>query len=268
MKANISLAQLNLTISRPKENFQKGLIRIEEAARSGSQVILLPELWTSGYDLEYCARYAKDNQDILADLQSAAVRYNLWVGGSVIDERDGKFYNSFYLFAPDPVASLRYDKNHLFRLMHEEQWFAPGNGPVIADLPWGKTGLAICYDLRFPELFRLYALQGVEIIFLVSEWPIQRIDHWKTLLRARAIENQFFFAAVNSVGPIGNTMYGGYSAVIGPWGETIIEGTPDQDELLNCQVDLDEVSRVRKRIPVFKDRRPDIYQNDKSGFPQ
>lgn len=268
MKATFSLAQLNLTISKPEENLKKGLLRIAEASQAGSQVILFPELWTSGYDLKNAAVYAEVNKHILNELQSAAVKYNLWIGGSVLDQREGNFYNAFHFLAPDPAKSLRYDKMHLFRLMDEEKYFSPGAGPLVADLPWGRTGLAICYDLRFPELFRRYALQGVEVILLVSEWPVQRIEHWKTLLRARAIENQYYFIAVNSVGPIGDAVYGGYSAIIDPWGETLIEGSPDQDELLTYPIETNEVSKIRRKIPVFDDRRPDIYGGENLRTPE
>lgn len=125
--------------------------------------------------------------------------------------------------------------------------------------PWGETGLAICYDLRFPEMFRRYALDGVQTMIISAEWPLQRIEHWQTLLRARAIENQCFVIAANCVGQCGGENFGGRSAVISPWGEVLVEGQSDQPELLTVTFDTGQVDEVRRRIPVLIDRRPDLY---------
>ena len=151
-----------------------------------------------------------------------------------------------------------YSKLHLFRLMAEEKFLTAGEGPTIVETPWGKMGLAICYDLRFPELFRWYALNGVSAVIIPAEWPHPRLMHWRTLLRARAIENQMFIIACNRVGSKGNDRFFGHSAIVDPWGETIIEGG-ESEMLLTATVDLASVEAVRKKIPVFADRRPDVY---------
>jgi omega-amidase len=259
MKITLSLAQINLSISNTEKNFEKACHWIDDSANCQSHIVLFPELWSSGYDLQNCAIYGQENLTILDSLNKISLEKSIWIGGSVIDARYNQFFNTFYLFSPNEQPPIKYDKIHLFRLLEEDQWFSPGAYPVISDLPWGRTGLATCYDLRFPGLFQWYALHGAQIILLVSEWPIQRIDHWKTLLRARAIENQIFIAAVNAVGKIGEATYGGSSAVISPWGEIIAEGSASDEELITTTIDMDEVEFVRKRIPVFKDRRPDIY---------
>ena len=123
--------------------------------------------------------------------------------------------------------------------------------------------MAICYDLRFPELFRHYALQGARLILLPAEWPNPRREHWRTLLRARAIENQCFVAACNRVGESDGTSFFGASAVIDPWGATLIEGD-DTPAILTTTLDLSLVENVRERIPVFADRRPELYKLDAS----
>jgi predicted amidohydrolase len=124
---------------------------------------------------------------------------------------------------------------------------------------WGMVGLAICYDLRFPELFRAYALAGTHTVIIPAEWPNPRMAHWQTLLRARAIENQMFIIACNRVGQSGNTTFFGRSCIIDPWGETIVEAG-EQAILLTADIDIDVVDTVRKKIPVFADRRPDLYE--------
>jgi omega-amidase len=140
--------------------------------------------------------------------------------------------------------------------MQEDKWLNAGNSLEIIPTPWGPVGLAICYDLRFPEMFRKYALQGVKMVLIPAEWPSRRIEHWRVLLRARAIENQMFVVATNCVG--GSDPIGGHSAVIDPWGQVIIEGEQEQ-VLLTTEIDLDVVNQVRERIPVLKEVRPDIY---------
>ena len=126
------------------------------------------------------------------------------------------------------------------------------------DTPWGPAGGAICYDLRFPELFRRYALDGALFCLLPSEWPHPRLAHWRTLLRARAIENQMFVVACNRVVETGDNRFFGHSAVIDPWGETLVEGD-ESEVLLFATLDTALVADVRQRIPVFADRRPAAY---------
>lgn len=260
MKIKVSLAQLNLIYGDQEKNLEKALSMIRQAAMIGSDLILLPELWSSGYDLENRDRYAAGNIAILQEIHRVAELHSIWVGGSMITARGKEFFNTFSLFRSKNDPQIFYDKTHLFRLMDEEKWFSAGTTPCLTEqLPWGKSGLATCYDLRFPELFRHYAVNGAGITFLVSQWAIQRVEHWRTLLRARAIENQMFIAAVNSTGKIGPSEFGGRSAIIDPWGEVLIEGSQDSEELLSADLDLDLVSRVRERIPVFQDRRTDIY---------
>jgi predicted amidohydrolase len=147
---------------------------------------------------------------------------------------------------------------HLFRLMHEDEWLQAGSSALELDLPWGNTGLAICYDLRFPELFRKYAVDGAKMIVIPAEWPIERVEHWRALLVARAIENQCYIVATNAAGQTGDTVFGGHSMIVDPWGKIVIEGG-DAPMLLTAEIEMDMVDEIRRRIPVFEDRRSDIY---------
>ena len=115
------------------------------------------------------------------------------------------------------------------------------------------------YDLRFPELFRRYALADCVLTFLPAEWPHPRLEHWQTLLRARAIENQMFIVACNRVGQSNDTGFCGHSCIIDPWGEVLVEGG-EEEALLTMEIDLEKVTAVRRTIPIFNDRRPRIYQ--------
>ncbi len=259
MKTTISLAQMNIKQGDVEANFSSVLTYIDKAATLGSELLLLPELWSSGYDLVNRSEHHRKNQRILPELLKAAQKQRMWIGGSWIEEDHGDFFNTFVLINSHGEIACKYSKIHLFGLMDEPQWFKGGGSVQVTDFPWGKAGMAICYDLRFPELFRSYGLEGLPATLLVAQWPARRIDHWEILLKARAIENQMYMVAVNSVGQIGNEIFGGKSMVINPWGETLIEGSAGHPSLLTTEIDLDEVQRFRKSMPVFKDRRPEVY---------
>lgn len=261
MSLQLSLAQMNLVLGDPDANLQSAAQFARDAASAGSQLLLLPELWSSGYDLEHARDYARANLEVLEEVCGLALEYHISIGGSLLLEARGSIFNSFVLIGADGQEITRYNKLHLFRLMQEERYLQPGDHPQTAETAFGKTGMAICYDLRFPELFRRYALDGAQLVLMPAEWPERRIDHWNTLLRARAIENQIFVAAVNAAGKIGTDVYGGCSAVISPWGEVLAAAGPDET-LIHAEINPAQVTAVRARIPVFADRRPEIYGLD------
>jgi omega-amidase len=262
MKLNLSLGQMDVQLGQPEANLARVSAWTEEAARRGSALVLFPELWSTGYDLENWQQHASPpGEGMFPRLAALARQHHIALGGSVLEVRNGKAYNAFALFDAEGALSATYRKTHLFRLMDEEKWLAPGEGLEMVEAEWGLTGLGVCYDLRFPELFRHYALRGARLVLLPAEWPARRAYHWQTLLRARAIENQMFLAGVNRVGESKGEVFGGGSAVIDPWGEAVVEGG-SAETLLTAEIDLDQVDAVRSRIPVFQDRRPEIYGLD------
>ncbi len=257
-KLRISLGQMQIKLACPADNLAKARQMI--GAAGGSQLILLPELWSTGYDLENARGHASElNCGIFAQVAAVAREQAIAVYGSLLERRGNQVMNCAAYYAADGELHGVYRKIHLFRLFDEHLWLGEGETATLLDLPWGATGLAICYDLRFPELFRRYAVNhGAKLMLLCAEWPLARVAHWRTLLRARAIENQCFVAATNSCGETGGTVFGGHSMIIDPWGEIIAEAGEDEC-LLSAELDLDEVARVRRAIPVFEDRRPDAY---------
>lgn len=254
----ISLCQIHIQPGDIDQNLHCALQALEDAVRQGGNLALLPELWSSGYDLPNAAAQAGRSPEILAHWALFSQEHGIAIGGSLLEQVGSQVFNTFTLIQPDQPA-IQYRKIHLFGLMDEDAWLTPGNEPVTTDLHGLKAGLSICYDLRFPELYRLYALQQVQIFLVSAEWPARRIEHWRTLLRARAIENQAFAAAVNTVGSSGGAVYGGNSAVISPWGETLIEAPADAEAVLTAELDFQQLADVRKFMPVFSDRRPEIY---------
>ncbi len=260
MQLRISLGQIDVIFGEPAINRQKVEGLAAEAARRGSQVLVLPELWSTGYDLARADRYATPTDaGLFAHVRALARQHQLIIIGSCLSQLGpGQYGNTLTVAMPDGSSGGEYSKLHLFRLMEEERYLTAGTRLGLVDLPWGRCGLAICYDLRFPELFRAYALAGAQLIFLPAEWPQPRLNHWQTLLRARAIENQLFVVACNRVGQAGDTRFFGHSCVIDAWGETVIEGG-ESEMMLTADIDLQEVAAARARIPVFADRRPEVY---------
>jgi predicted amidohydrolase len=259
MKVTVSLAQIDIALGRPEENLAKVEGMIAEASQKGSQVILLPELWSTGYDLERAQEHARTTERLLVRLVDLAKEHSLFIIGSLLSAKEGRLYNRATILSPQGVLVGEYAKIHLFRLMEEERYFAPGNETPVFDLPWGKSALAICYDLRFPELFRKYALAGARIVFLPAEWPYPRREAWRILLRARAIENLFFMVGCNRVGESKGMVFFGRSGICDPWGEPVIQGGGEEG-LLTAEIDLEMIDEARGKIPVFEDRREELYR--------
>lgn len=260
MYTSISLGQMDVVAGDPAANLAKAEYMAEQAAARRARFLVLPELWSTGYDLENAAHHATAlDEGLFAEMGRLAAKHNLHVIGSCLSRiGEDQYANTAAVFDPEGQLLGSYSKIHLFRLMNEEQYLTAGNRLTLVDTERGRIGLAICYDLRFPEMFRALALAGAQIVFIPAEWPHPRLAHWRTLLRARAIENQFYIVACNRVGQSGDTHFFGHSCIIDPWGETIIEGD-EQERLLTDSVQLAEVERIREQIPVFQDRRPELY---------
>jgi predicted amidohydrolase len=259
MKLKIALAQLELEPGKPETNLAAARDAVIQAAQEDSDLLLLPELWASGYDLENAQRYASSLTDgWFLVMREMALEHGIALGGSMIEQEGEDLFNTFLLVDHRGEQLGTYRKAHLFDLIEEKTYFSPGKQLSLIQAPWGILGLALCYDLRFPELFRAYALKGAEIILLVAEWPRKRIAHWDTLLLARAIENQCFIAAVNKVGLSKGEQMGGNSVVINPMGEILVKGDSAPAVLL-AEIEAEETAKVRDWMPVLTDRNPAVY---------
>jgi omega-amidase len=258
-KLVISLAQMNIALGDSKKNTAQMERWSVEAARRGSHMVVFPELWSTGCAWDQARELSSPlNAGTFSDMSGAAVQNKISVVGSILEKRGLESSNSAAFFAPNGRMLGVYRKIHLFRLMDEDKHLQPGGASLAMDLPWGNTGLAICYDLRFPELFRRYAVDGAKMVIIPAEWPIERVEHWRALLVARAIENQMYIVACNAAGVTGSTTFGGHSMIVDPWGKIVIEGG-ESPMLLTAEIELDMVEEIRKRIPVFADRRTDLY---------
>ena len=256
----ISLGQMDVKLGNPAENWRTVQQMTAEASRRGSDLVVFPELWSTGYDLENAANYAtRTDAGLFAQVAALAQEHQIAILGSCLSLLgEGEFGNTAVYFDKYGRSLGEYSKLHLFRLMQEEQFLTAGEKPTLVETEWGKAGLTICYDLRFPELFRQYALAGAQLVFVPAEWPHPRLAHWRTLLRARAIENQMFVVACNRVGRSKETDFFGHSCILDPWGEIVLE-LGEGEMLGTAVIDIAQVEQVRAKIPVFADRRPEIY---------
>ena len=261
MEVTISLGQMDVILGQPDKNLAKVRELAAAAAARQSDILVLPELWSTGYDLENAAAHATPtDQGIFGEVAQLAETHKLHIVGSCLSLLgENQFGNTLVMMGPDKRPLTEYSKMHLFRLMDEDQYLTAGNQLALAETEWGLMGMAICYDLRFPELFRSYALNGAKLVFLPSEWPHPRLAHWQTLLRARSIENQMYVVACNRVGNSKNTDFFGHSCIIDPWGDIVVEAG-ESEILLTATIDLDKTEAARQKIPVFADRRPDVYK--------
>ena len=258
----VALIQLGIRYGEPNVNFERAKEKIKEAAAEGATVIVLPELWNTGFDLKRLKEIAdvdgETTKQLLTELSKELGIYI--VGGSVATKKDGQFYNTMYVTNKEGEVISEYDKVHLFSMVNEHHYLQQGNKKnmfAIEDVPMGGV---ICYDIRFPEWLRVHALEGAKVLFIPAQWPEQRIDHWKLLLQARAVENQCFIIAVNSVSNQLKNTFTGQSMAIAPWGEILWTGH-DKEEIGIVDIRLEEVEEVRNRIPVYKDRRDELYFN-------
>lgn len=260
---NAAILQMDIAFGEPRKNREKvkELVQQLASAEQKPDVILLPELWDTGYDLARLDEIADENGEQAKKLLSGVARElkAYVVGGSIAERIGPDVYNTTYVFDREGELVGRYSKVHLFRLMDEEKFLAAGDQPGLYQMDGQPTGSVICYDIRFPEWLRTYALHGSKLMFVCAQWPHPRLNHWRQLLIARAVENQMYVVACNRVGDGGGSTFCGHSMVINPWGEIVAEGL-QQEEILTAEIDFDLVDEVRGRIPIFADRRPSLYK--------
>lgn len=224
--------------------------------------VVLPELWDVGYALDSADRLADRQAAEAADfLGGLARKHGCWfTGGSVMAEEDGLRYNRTLIINPAGELVARYDKAHLVPFITvEDGVFEPGNAPCVFDLDGITAGSVICYDIRFPEWIRMYALRGVEVLFVCSQWTRARMELFEIMIRAHSIENMFFTAAVNNCGLSGDHDFGGGSLISDPSGTVAAKCSGDFDGRL-ADLDLSQVEANRRYLKVLEKRRPALYR--------
>lgn len=253
----IAAIQLSVIDNDPEATFEKA----EKAIRScpDADLVILPEIWQIGFMRfdRYEASAQTMDGPLMTRLKILAndLKIMLHIGSFV--EKDGdRLYNTSALISPDGEVAGVYRKIHLFGFQSKEtQILTPGDTPVVVDTPFGYLGMATCFDLRFPELFRAMVDQGATMFLICSAWPYPRLEHWILLNRTRALENQCHLICANSCGMNNSIQFTGHSMVIDPWG-TVLAGAGDEETIVEARIDLSTTREARTIFPGLAGRMP------------
>jgi omega-amidase len=249
--------QFNVTQGDVDANLDYVRAALRRVAGQGIQLVVLPEMWSSGFAYRNLNELAGRTAGIVDELLQLSRELKLVIVGSMPEPHGEKVFNTAYVVDNGRLTGV-YRKLHLFSLLGEDKAFDSGDSWLMVETSLGKIGVIICYDLRFPELSRRLALEGAAVICVPAQWPKPRQEHWRTLLRARAIENQLFVVACNACGPIGKLDFFGMSMIIDPKGKVLAEGDEAEREI-SAPLDMQLMADWRAQIPCFKDRRPEFY---------
>jgi predicted amidohydrolase len=230
---------------------------LTRVAAQGANLAVLPEMWSSGFAYKNLNELAGRTAGIVEELLELSQKLKLVIVGSMPEPHGEKVFNTVHVVDNGELVGV-YRKLHLFSLLGEDKAFDSGDAWLLAETSIGKIGVIICYDLRFPELSRRLTLEGASVICVPAQWPKPRQEHWRTLLRARAIENQLFIVACNACGQIGKLDFFGMSMIIDPKGEVMADAGETVCEI-GAQLDMQAMAEWRAQIPCLNDRRPDLY---------
>ena len=273
MSDSLRVACIQLTAGRDKAaNLEQAERFVTRAVSLGAELIVLPEKWNLVGDSEVLHEGAEtlERGESVRAMAAWAKRHGVvLIGGSVVERREGreKLSNTSLVFDAKGDLIARYRKLHLFdveiagQTYRESESEEPGDEVVLTEAGGWKIGLTICYDLRFPELYRLLALAGAELVTVPANFTLRTgMAHWHALLRARAIENALYLAAPGQIGePMAGRASYGHSLVVDPWG-TVIAEAPDSETVVVAELERSRVREIRSNLPVLAQRRPDIYR--------
>lgn len=257
--STVALLQVDVSDDEAVANRIERVLDLVAQQAGQADLVVLPELWHVGaFNNDALRPHAQPRDgELVASMGAAARTAGVWLhGGSFVELHDGdKLSNTSVVFRPDGTAVSFYRKIHLFGFDQGEAVMLNRGEDVIVvdDMPVGRAGIATCYDLRFPELFRAQSLKGAESYVLCSGWPTPRINHWRVLIQARAIENQAWFIACNEVGRNGSYTLGGNSMVVNPRGD-VVALAGEGEEVIYAEVDPAAARAWRTDFPILRDR--------------
>lgn len=220
---------------------------VRRAAAAGAQLVVLPEMCTTGFTMDTAAQAESRDGPSLRGLRALAREARVAIVAGVPVREGEQCFNMAFLIDAAGAVVAEYRKQRVFRYAREGEHYASGSATCVTTVQGVRVALLICFDLRFPELFRAVA-PDVDAIVLIANWPAARQRHWETLVAARAIENQCYVVAVNRIGEGDGLAYVGGSTVIGPWGEAC---TQIADGIVLATIDTNQVARVRREFPVL-----------------
>lgn len=237
------------------ENKEETINKIETLIKNLNEkvdLLVFPEMTLTGFTM-HADKFGEEIDGIGMKYfmsLSNRLKTNLFFG--IIEKKEKSFYNSLIHMDKNNLITACYRKIHPFTHTKEDKFYSAGDELVITKIDQTKFGLSICYDLRFPELFRLYAKKGVEVIINIANWPVDRIEHWKILLKARAVENQCFVIGVNRTGSDPYFNYNGFSAIIDPLGN-ILTINENEEKIIICEIDINVVNDIRNKLRFLND---------------
>lgn len=247
----ITVFQAYLFWENVDKNLQNISLRLSSGVREKTDLIVLPEMFSTGFTMKAEELAEEMDGKTMEWLKKTAIQYECVVTGSLIVKENGNYFNRMIWMLPNGEYQF-YDKHHLFGMGGEDSHYKSGANPLIVELKGWKIRLAICYDLRFPVWLRNKNAE-YDILLLVASWPDKRSSHWRTLIHARAIENQSYVVAVNRVGHDGNQVYhSGHSMCIDPHGNTVYY-KPEDEDLYTFGISYVELEKIRRQFPFLRD---------------
>lgn len=267
-KLKLAVVQLRTELEQA-ETMEKAERMVHAAARNGAEIAVLPEMFNCPYSGEYFRRYAAQGHGAAVSALSRWARENgiLLVGGSIPELAEGKLYNTCFVFDEKGEQIARHRKAHLFDVdlpgmrFRESDTFAPGEEITTFETRWGTMGAAICFNVRFPELFRAMARRGAQILFLPAQFNQKTGPaHWELSLRARAVDNEVFVVGASAARYEGFSYESwGHSMVVDPFGE-VLAGCGEEETILYADIDLARIDQVRSQLPTFLHLREELYE--------
>ncbi|WP_442592162.1 nitrilase family protein [Pedobacter sp. AW31-3R] len=247
----ITIFQAYLFWENIDKNLQNLALRLSSGIKEKTDLIILPEMFNTGFSMNASSLAEEMNGKTMSWMAQAAIKYDCVITGSLMIRENDKYYNRMIWMLPSGDFQY-YDKKHLFGMGEEDQTYTAGTAQVIVDLKGWKIRLAVCYDLRFPVWLRNHD-SGYDILLVIASWPDKRIPHWKTLIPARAIENQSYVIAANRVGHDGHEVYySGHSMCIDAYGSTVYY-KPEDEDLYTFSISYEELVKVRRGFPFLRD---------------
>jgi predicted amidohydrolase len=253
-------SQISSVWGHPEATLVKAQSCIQAASSTGASIICFPEQFAAGWNPVSTANIESLSGTTITTLKTFAREFSIAIIGSFREHYLPFPRNTAVAIGADGEIHAVYAKMHLFTPAHEDQAFTAGDGIATFSLDGMKCGLAICYDLRFPSLFRIYAKEGVHAVFVPSAWPASRIYHWELFIAARAAENQMYVLGCNTTGTNPVDQYCGASMTADPQGK-IIARAGDGEELLYSDIDPVQIDTIRRDFPVEPDRKDALYHS-------
>jgi len=248
----IGFVQYNPVWENKEENKIKLYSLLQDQRNSKIDLVVFPEMTLTGFTMR-AEKYAEPLEgNTYKYFSEIARKYNSDIMYGVIEEANSIYFNTLVHINSQGMFVNKYRKIHPFSYSSEDKHYTKGELPIITDINGWKAGLSICYDLRFPELYRFYGKSKTELIIVAANWPDTRIEHWKILLKARAIENQCFVIGVNRVGNDPKLFYPGSSMAVNPMGKEIVSST-DEEKIFLCEINKREIEEVRNKLPFLND---------------